>query len=112
MSGERCKAQLPWGNFGRTRQCRKLATMDGWCSTHHPQEKADRIAKRLAEERKQYEKRTAEYARQAAIPRKARELALHYVNAADSYSLADQHNCPDCLRAAREILSLLGEDAK
>ena len=107
MSRETCKGTVPWGNFGRTRPCRKYAAMDGWCPAHHPQLKADRLAARIAEERKQYDKRTKEYERQAAIPRKARELCERILNRNDGLV---ENGIREAM--ARELLSLLGEDAK
>ena len=107
----RCKKTIYSGGF-HGRQCRREGVMDGWCKQHHPQLVANRRKERSAkwqrqwDERERLQKEAAE--RQAAIPRKARELAE---NICDMETM-DYQDLPRLKQQARELLSLLEEEAK
>ena len=103
MSQPRCKAEVMWGNFGRVRPCRKSAVMDGWCSVHHPQLIADRRKVKQDSLNARWEREMKQRERQAAIPRKAMELAELAMN----YWPPNDARWPEANKLARELLALL-----
>ncbi len=65
---EQCKGRVPYGTWGRERQCSRKAKKDGYCTQHHP----ETIKKKDAASRRKFD---AEFAERRAAMDKAKRIA-------------------------------------
>ena len=107
-----CKAEckMDMAHGFSSHRCTKRAIKDGLCTIHQPHYVSPRSLRFFDKLTQKAEERE----RQAAIPRKARELALCVENCFTNADriLTDSLAGQAMLKQARELLSLLGEDAK